>query len=224
MNKVLVVEDEASIRRLEVINLKRSGYNVFEAESGETALEILHRNRDVRLVILDVMLPGIDGFETCRRVRAMNAAIGVIMVTARTQEVDKITGLMNGADDYITKPFSTTEFIARVDALMRRIGAEELPTRDGPFSIDGRSHTLFKNGQQVKLTQVEFAIMELFMKNPGRAMSREDILTGVWGRDFLGELKIVDVNIRRLRLKIEDDAQSPKYITTVWGLGYKYGN
>ena len=227
MKKVLVLEDEASIRGFIVINLRRAGYEVVEAESGEEALEKLQENSDVRVALLDIMLPGIDGFEVCRRIRASNSRIGIIMLTARSQEMDKVTGLMTGADDYVTKPFSPAELTARVDALMRRSGGAEEETeglvqRD-PFVLNTRNRTLEKNGQRVKLTQVEYTIMRMFMENPGKALSREEILDLVWGRDYFGELKIVDVNIRRLRLKIEDNPTNPTYITTVWGFGYKWG-
>ena len=226
MKKVLVLEDESSIRGFIVINLQRAGYEVIEAESGEEALEKLQQNPDVRVALLDIMLPGIDGFEVCRRIRASNSRIGIIMLTARSQEMDKVTGLMTGADDYVTKPFSPAELTARVDALMRRSGGEEENTgeiRQAPFLLNTRNRTLEKNGQRIKLTQVEYSIMHLFMENPGKAMQREEILDRVWGRDYFGELKIVDVNIRRLRLKIEDDPTNPTYITTVWGYGYKWG-
>ncbi len=228
MKKVLVLEDEASIRGFIVINLRRAGYDVIEAESGEEALERLHENPDARVALLDIMLPGIDGFEVCRRIRATNSRIGIIMLTARSQEMDKVTGLMTGADDYVTKPFSPAELTARVDALVRRSGGEEPPQATGelsqpPFLLNTRNRTLEKNGQRIKLTQVEYSIMRVFMENPGKALSREEILDMVWGRDYFGELKIVDVNIRRLRLKIEDNVQNPAYITTVWGYGYKWG-
>ena len=228
MKKVLVLEDEASIRGFIVINLRRAGYDVIEAESGEEALERLHENPDARVALLDIMLPGIDGFEVCRRIRATNTRIGIIMLTARSQEMDKVTGLMTGADDYVTKPFSPAELTARVDALVRRSGGEEPPQVTGelsqpPFLLNTRNRTLEKNGQRIKLTQVEYSIMRVFMESPGKALSREEILDMVWGRDYFGELKIVDVNIRRLRLKIEDNVQNPAYITTVWGYGYKWG-
>ena len=228
MKKVLVLEDEASIRGFIVINLRRAGYDVIEAESGEEALERLHENPDARVALLDIMLPGIDGFEVCRRIRATNSRIGIIMLTARSQEMDKVTGLMTGADDYVTKPFSPAELTAREDALVRRSGGEEPPQVTGelsqpPFLLNTRNRTLEKNGQRIKLTQVEYSIMRVFMENPGKALSREEILDMVWGRDYFGELKIVDVNIRRLRLKIEDNVQNPAYITTVWGYGYKWG-
>ena len=197
MKKVLVLEDESSIRSFIVINLRRAGYDVIEAETGEEALDKLKENPDTRVALLDIMLPGIDGFEVCRRIRATNTKIGIIMLTAR------------------------------VDALFRRAGGEEIPQtgeiRQDPFLLNTRNRTLEKNGQRIKLTQVEYSIMKVFMENPGKALSREEILDMVWGRDYFGELKIVDVNIRRLRLKIEDNVQNPTYITTVWGYGYKWG-
>ena len=230
MKKVLVLEDEASIRSFIVINLQRAGYEVVEAECGEEALQKLQENPDTKLCLLDIMLPDIDGFEVCRRIRMSNAQVGIIMLTARTQEMDKVTGLMTGADDYVTKPFSPAELTARVDALMRRSGGgsvEQEPKEDElsnpPFVLNLRNRTLEKNGERVKLTQVEFGLMKLFMENPGKALSREEILDTVWGHDYFGELKIVDVNIRRLRLKIEDNATNPTYITTIWGFGYKWG-
>ena len=227
MKKVLILEDEVNIRSFVVINLQRAGYDTIEAGTGMEALERLKENPDIGVAILDIMLPDIDGFEVCRNIRATNKQIGIIMLTARTQEMDKVTGLMTGADDYVTKPFSPAELTARIDALYRRMGgdtssAAELLTY-GPFSLNTRNRTLEKNAVRIRLTQVEYAIMKLFMQNPGRALSREEILASVWGRDYDGELKIVDVNIRRLRIKIEDDTANPTYITTVWGFGYKWG-
>ena len=228
MRKVLVLEDESSIRSFIVINLRRAGYDVIEAEAGEEALEKLRENPDTTVALLDIMLPGIDGFEVCRRIRATNTRIGIIMLTARTQEMDKVTGLMTGADDYVTKPFSPAELTARVDALFRRAGGEEPvlagEIRQPPFLLNTQNRTLEKNGQRVKLTQVEYSIVKLFMENPGKALSREEILDTVWGKDYFGELKIVDVNIRRLRIKIEDNAQKPTFVNTVWGYGYKWGS
>ena len=227
MKKVLIMEDELNIRSFVVINLKRAGYDVIEAGTGQEALDKLQKNPDVGVAILDIMLPDMDGFEVCRRIRATNKQMGIIMLTARTQEMDKITGLMTGADDYVTKPFSPAELTARIDALYRRIGGDAQADAElinqGPFVMNTRNHTLEKNGVRVRLTQVEYAILKLFMLNPGRALSREDILSAVWGKDSDADLKIVDVNIRRLRIKIEDDTANPSYITTVWGFGYKWG-
>lgn len=225
MKKILVLEDEANIRSFVVINLKRAGYEAIEAATGEEALEQLRLNPDVRVALLDIMLPDMDGFEVCRRIRAGNSKIGIIMLTARTQEMDKVTGFMTGADDYVTKPFSPAELTARIDALYRRIGGELMDDgeiKQPPFALNTRKRTLEKNGARVKLTQVEYAIMKMFMENPGKALSREEILKFVWGENYLGELKIVDVNIRRLRVKIEDEPTNPIYITTIWGYGYKW--
>ncbi|MDR2589676.1 MAG: response regulator transcription factor [Oscillospiraceae bacterium] len=227
MKKILVLEDEVSIRSFVVINLNRAGYDVVEAGTGEEAFEQLRLNPDIKVAILDIMLPGIDGFEVCRKIRTNDPHIGIIMLTARTQEMDKVTGLMTGADDYVTKPFSPAELTARIDALFRRtstpanIEAGEIV--QGPFRLNTKNRTLEKNGTRIKLTQVEYSIVKMFMDNPGEALSREDILNRVWGRDYFGELKIADVNIRRLRIKIEDDPTNPSYITTVWGYGYKWG-
>ena len=227
MKKVLILEDEVNIRSFVVINLKRAGYDAIEAGTGAEALEKIKENPDIGVAILDIMLPDTDGFEVCRTIRATNKQMGIIMLTARTQEMDKVTGLMTGADDYVTKPFSPAHLTARIDALYRRIGGDgmarsELLTQ-GPFVMNTRNHTLEKSGARIRLTQVEYAILKLFMQNPGRALSREEILSAVWGRDYEGELKNVDVNIRRLRIKIEDDTANPTYITTVWGFGYKWG-
>ena len=227
MKKILVLEDETSIRSFVVINLKRAGYDPIEAGTGAEAFEKLKENPDIRVALLDIMLPDIDGFEVCRRIRASDSRMGIIMLTARTQEMDKVTGLMTGADDYVTKPFSPAELTARVDALYRRLGGEDTADSSvivqGPFRLNTRNRTLEKNGERIKLTQVEYSIIKMFMDNPGKALSREDILNIVWGRDYFGELKIVGVNIRRLRIKIEDDSTNPTYITTVWGYGYKWG-
>ena len=228
MKKILVLEDEPNIRSFVVINLRRNGYQPIEAENGMQALEKLEENPDISLALLDVMLPDIDGFEVCRRIRASGSKIGIIMLTAKSQEIDKVTGLMTGADDYVTKPFSPAELTARVDALVRRLGDEASDKRSfvitsGPFILNTRNRTLEKDCKRLKLTQIEYQLMKLFMENPGKAMSRDDILRAVWGDNFSGELKTVDVNIRRLRIKIEADPTEPEYLTTVWGFGYKWG-
>jgi len=227
MKKILVLEDESSIRSFVVINLNRAGYEVIEAATGAEAFEQLRMHPDIKVAILDIMLPDTDGFEVCRKIRTSDSNIGIIMLTARTQEMDKVTGLMTGADDYVTKPFSPAELTARVDALFRRTRAVVAPDDgelvQGPFRLNTRNRTLEKDSVRIKLTQVEYSIMKMFMDNPGKALSREDILNTVWGRDYFGELKIADVNIRRLRIKIEDDPTNPIYITTVWGYGYKWG-
>ncbi len=228
MKKVLVLEDEANIRGFVVINLRRSGYEPIEASTGMEALEKWRVNPDICVALLDVMLPDIDGFEVCRRIRASGSKMGIIMLTAKSQEIDKVTGLMTGADDYVTKPFAIAELTARVDALVRRLGLEDdekarVEITSGPFVLNTRNRTLEKNGQRLKLTQIEYMLVKLFMENPGKALSREEILAAVWGEDFRGELKTVDVNIRRLRIKIEADPTEPEFLTTVWGYGYKWG-
>ena len=229
MKKVLILEDEENIRSFVVINLQRAGYETVEAGTGQEALDRLKEHPDVDVAVLDIMLPDMDGFEVCRRIRATSKRIGIIMLTARTQEMDKITGLMNGADDYVTKPFSPAELTARLDALVRRVRGDngvavsELLSH-GPFIMNTRNHTLEKYGNRIRLTQVEYSIVKLFMQNPGRALSREEILSSVWGREYEGDLKIVDVNIRRLRIKLEDNPNIPTFITTVWGFGYKWGS
>ena len=231
MKRVLVCEDEASIREFVVINLKRSGYEVVEAGSGEEALQKFEEEQgNVDIALLDIMLPGMDGFAVCRELRERSHNMGIIILSARTQEMEKVGGLMMGADDYVTKPFSPSELMARVDALYRRVMAvrsrEEVSYLEeivsGDFVLNLRSRTLKKRGQPVELTQVEFQMMEFFFTNPGKALSRTDILSRVWGEEYFGEEKIVDVNIRRLRMKIEEDPSNPKYILTVWGLGYKW--
>ena len=226
MKKILVLEDEENIRSFVVINLKRAGYETVEAGTGEEALAQLKQNPGIKVALLDIMLPDMDGFEVCRRIRASDSNIGIIMLTARTQEMDKVTGLMTGADDYVTKPFSPAELTARIDALYRRTGGGD-PIDTGeinqpPFLLNTRNRTLEKNGQRVKLTQVEYSIMKLFMDNPGKALAREEILDAVWGKNYFGDVKIVDVNIRRLRMKVEDEPSHPTHIMTVWGYGYRW--
>ena len=227
MKKVLIMEDEVNIRSFVVINLKRAGYEPIEAGTGNEALEQIARNPDIGVAILDIMVPEIDGFEVCRRIRATNKQMGIIMLTARTQEMDKVTGLMTGADDYVTKPFSPSELTARVDAICRRISVtpenahnDELVS--GPFKLNILSRTLTKNGTPIDLTQVEFQLMELFMGNEGMALERKNILERIWGESYNGDDKIVDVNIRRLRMKIEEEPSNPAHLQTVWGFGYKW--
>ena len=225
MKKVLVLEDESSIRSFVVINLRRSGYEPIEAATGEEAFEQIKKHPDIKVALLDIMLPDTDGFEVCRHIRASGSKMGIIMLTARTQEMDKVTGLMTGADDYVTKPFSPAELTARIDALYRRVGGDEEEENGeivrGIFRLNTRNRSLEKNGERIKLTQVEYSIVKLFMDNPGKALAREEILNAVWGRDYLGEVKIVDVNIRRLRIKIEDDPTNPSYITKTYAEYYQ---
>jgi DNA-binding response OmpR family regulator len=223
--KVLVLEDEENIRSFVVINLKRAGYETVEFALGEECLEYLRAHDDVSIAVLDVMLPDVSGYDVCRRIRASGSKIGIIMLTAMSQESDRVTGLMTGADDYVVKPFSVVELVARVDALYRRLQGASFRTdsiTSGEYALDVRSRELSYRGEKIELTQVEYLIIKAFLENPGKAMSRDDILEKVWGRDYQGDLKVVDVNIRRLRLKIESDAANPKHIITVWGYGYKW--
>ena len=232
MKYVLVAEDEASIRDFVVINLHRSGYEVIEALNGEEAIKLFDENESkIDVVVLDIMMPGVDGLEVCKYIRNKNKRVGIIMLTARAQEMDKVTGLMVGADDYVTKPFSPSELMARIDAIHRRVSltivAEEEQNVDNSielneFVLDLRSHTLTKSGEPVELTQVEFQIIEYFFSNPNVALDRKDILNFVWGDTYFGDEKVVDVNIHRLRNKIEDEPTHPKHLTTVWGMGYKW--
>ena len=220
MKRVLVVEDEASIREMVALNLKMAGWEVVEAPSAERALELMHSRERCDAALLDIMLPGMDGLSLCETIRRGDSDIGIIIVSAKGQESDKIRGLSIGADDYITKPFSVSELIARLEALRPAEEPEQLVS--GPFVLDEKSRILYKSGKPIDLTQVEFQIMELFFRNPGTALVREKILEGVWGKNYFGDVKIVDVNIRRLRMKIEDEPSSPQHILTVWGYGYRW--
>lgn len=231
MKRILIVEDEVAIREFEAINLKRVGYETVEAGSGEEALEIFDNDPvGFDIALLDVMMPGMDGFALCKELRGRSESIGIIMLTAKSQEMDKISGLMIGADDYVTKPFSPTELLARVDSLYRRVSKNKPSSASKPstqlesgrFMLDLRSRTLSKDGKNIELTQIEFQIMEHFFANPDEPISRTVILHKIWGEEYFGEEKIVDVNIRRLRMKIEQDASDPKFIVTVWGRGYMW--
>lgn len=231
MKKILIVEDEAAIREFEAINLKRVGYDITEAGSGEEALEIYDSDLEgFDIALLDISMPGMDGFALCKELRSRSETLGIIMLTARTQEMDKISGLMMGADDYITKPFSPTELLARVDSLYRRVEMQNKKTASvqsdsitlGDFTLNLRRRTLVKKGKNIELTQVEFQMVEYFFSNPDVALDRTDILNKVWGTNYFGEEKIVDVNIRRLRKKVEDDPSNPTHLVTVWGMGYKW--
>ncbi len=231
MKRILIAEDEQAIREFEAINLKRVGYDVAEAGSGEEALDIYDNDPNgFDIALLDISMPGIDGFTVCKELRKRSETLGIIMLTARTQEMDKISGLMMGADDYITKPFSPTELLARVDSLYRRVGmnraakpaveADEITL--GSYELNLRKRALYKNGENIELTQVEYLMVEYFFRNPDTPLDRTDILNKVWGSNYVGEEKIVDVNIRRLRKKIEDDPSEPSRLVTVWGMGYKW--
>ncbi len=230
MKRILVCEDEDTIRDFVVINLQRSGYNVVDVNCGEEALRVYdEQNGDFDVALLDITMPGMDGFTLCKKLRERSETLGIIFLTARAQEMDRVGGLMLGADDYVTKPFSPSEVVARVDAVYRRVsmavGApkETATVTSGPFVLNQKSRTLTKNGKLIDLTQVEYQIVELLLKNKGAALDRNKILTEVWGENYYSDVKIVDVNIRRLRIKVEDEPSAPVYIQTVWGYGYKWG-
>lgn len=221
-NLILVVEDEDSIRKLIKLNLEKSGYMVLEASSGEEAL-VIFKDDDINIIILDIMLPGMDGFQVCNEIRKNDLQVGIIMLTAKGQDLDKIRGLEEGTDDYMTKPFNPKELVLRVKSLNRRLAKDKGHIIvQGPFKIDKYSMTFYKDGEILDLTPTEYAIIELFIENPSRAFKRDEILNIVWNYEFIGDSKIVDVNIRRLRAKIENDPSNPQYIETVWGLGYRW--
>ena len=225
--KVLLLEDDESIRSMIAINLKRVGMYILEVGTGEEALDMVDRHNDIDIAVLDIMLPGIDGIQVCRKIRKDRPFTGIIMLTAKAQEKDKINALESGADDYVTKPFSVAEFMARMNSLIRRVkinieGVQTGVIKQGKFEIDENSKKFYKDKIEIELTPTEFSIVKLFMKTPGKAYDRNDILTKVWGEYYFGELKIVDVNVRRLRKKIEDDPSIPRYIETVWGMGYRW--
>ncbi len=223
MYKILVVEDEDAIRRFIKINLERQGWLVDDADSGEKALKLAGKNV-YDCILLDVMLPGINGIEVAKEIRTTNQEVGIIMLTAKSQDLDKIDGLEAGADDYITKPFNPTELILRIKSLVKRVDVEPeyRNISDDVFDLNEEKREFRKNGVLIELTPTEFTLMELFMKNPEKAFTRDELLDEVWGDNFFGESKIVDVNIRRIRSKIEEDPANPKYLNTVWGIGYRY--
>lgn len=233
MKRILIAEDEKSIREFIVINLKRSGFEVVEAENGEQALKLYDEYQgDFDIALLDIMMPVIDGLEVCKQLRKKSSTLGIIILTAKTQEMDKVTGLLVGADDYVTKPFSPSELMARIDAIYRRVTLNReyaAKSREkgslidlGEFTLNVRTRSLTKKGVEIELTQVEFQIMEYFFTHPNVPLERSDILTHVWGDTYYGDDKVVDVNIRRLRMKLEDDPSNPRHLTTIWGVGYKW--
>jgi len=225
MANILVLEDQKEIREFIVINIKRQNHTVFKAGTGEEALDIV-RKEAIDVAVLDIMLPGINGLEVCKEIRRSNKYMGIIMLTAKGLESDQEEGFLSGADDYIIKPFSPKELVLRIDAILRRVDMLKNDTdaryKKGAFEIDYDSRMLTKNGQEVELTQIEFSIISFLTKNEGKSISREEMLDEVWGENFYGSFKIVDVNIRRIRKKIEDDASNPKYIKTIWGYGYRW--
>ncbi len=235
MKKVLILEDEPAISEFIEINLRLAGYETVIANTGEEALKIVEADDNIAIAILDIMLPGIDGLQVCKHIRLMGRNMGIIMLSARSQEMDKVAGLMIGADDYVPKPFSVTELIARVDSLSRRLNtaSPESSTEghspaapefihSGRFSLDLHKRILLKDEKPVDLTQIEFVIIKYFLENQDKAISREEMLSAVWGNEYYGDAKIVDVNLRRLRVKIEDDPANPVHLVTIWGYGYKW--
>ncbi|MGG7145033.1 response regulator transcription factor [Clostridium nigeriense] len=222
MNKILLVEDEESIRGFLKINLQRSNFNVIEASTGEEGLELANKEAP-KIAILDVMLPGIDGFMVCNKLRKDFPDMGIIMLTAKGQDMDKIMGLEYGADDYIVKPFNPLEVVLRVKALLRRLGEDDKDKLElGPFTIDLYSQKVIKNNMEIDVTPKEYLLMKIFLENPNKAFTRDELLDLVWGENYFGDAKIIDVNIRRLRAKVEDKPSRPDYIETVWGIGYRW--
>ncbi|MDT8977390.1 response regulator transcription factor [Paenibacillus sp. chi10] len=227
MTKILILEDEESIRSFIVINLKRNGFDVVEADNGNDAYQMIMSDPTIDIALLDVMVPGIDGFEVCRRVREQNERLGIIFLTAKVQEQDKVYALSVGADDHVSKPFSPTELVARIQSLLRRVSSYQHSTQkvvyqSGPFSLDLIAKRFTKNNQAIDLTPTEFSLVQFFMEKEEMTLSRDVLLDHVWGKDYMGDPKIVDVNIRRLRQKIEDEPSSPRFLETVWGHGYKW--
>ena len=228
MKHILIAEDESAIREFIAINLTRAGYDVISVADGQEAIDVYNAKKDdLNLVVLDLMMPKKDGIEVCKYIRNCDKDIGIIILSAKSQEIDKVSGLMMGADDYIVKPFSPSELLARVDALFRRIVTsqktkiEETKLISSPFILDTKKKTLQKGDVEIELTLTEYTLMVMFLSNKGTAFSRAQILETIWPNVKIDE-KAVDVNIRRLRMKIEDEASNPKYISTVWGVGYRW--
>lgn len=230
MKRILVCEDEAAIREFVVFNLKRDGFTVLEAGDGKTALQLYAQEDPIDIALLDVMLPDVDGFTICRQLRASDPTLGIVMLTARSQESEKVEGLNSGADDYITKPFGTAELIARLDALYRRVQIlrrreQDMPTavlKRGRFVLNLRNRSLEKDGVPIELTQIEYQIVECLFCRQNECCTREEILHRVWGEQYVGDDKIVDVNIRRLRMKMEEEPSAPRHLVTVRGTGYAW--
>ena len=227
MTKILVLEDDMSINTLIALNLRRAGYEVLQASTGEEALRIVSVEDKIDIAILDVMLSGINGIEVCSRIRENNKMMGIIMLTAKSQDEDKVDALQSGADDYMVKPFSPVELIARVSALLRRVKINsdkyiEEVIESEPFKININTKECYKSEEEIILTPTEFMMLKYFIEKSGLVISRDDLLKDIWGENFYGDMKIVDVNIRRLRRKIEDDPSNPMFIETVWGKGYKW--
>lgn len=227
MDKILILEDEIGISSFVSINLKREGYDVIEAGTGSEAIEKLNSEPNITVALLDIMLPDMSGVDVCRYIREKYENMGIIMLTAKAQEDDKIEGFVAGADDYMIKPFSIKELLFRVSALIRRVKKDNDTRKSSvldlpPFSLDINKRKLYKDGNVVDLTPTEFSIVKFLMMNASDSLSRDQILQEVWGSTELYDYKIVDVNIRRIRNKIEEDPSKPKYILTAWGYGYTF--
>ncbi len=224
-NKVLIVEDERAIVEILKFNLKKEGYETLEALDGETGLR-LGREADPDLILLDVMLPKLGGFDLCRTLRSEGNSVPIIMLTAREEENDKISGLEAGADDYITKPFSMRELLARVKANIRRrvldVGQAAAPAAGEGLTLNPDGYSAYKNGRPIDLTQKEFDLLRFLMESPDRVFSREELMEKVWNYGYYGDMRTVDVTVRRLREKIEDNASKPRFIMTRRGVGYYF--
>ena len=224
MTKILVVEDEASFSDALAYLLGREGFEVSVADTGIKAIEEFDRH-GADLVLLDLMLPGISGTEVCRQIRT-RSNVPIIMLTAKDSEVDKVVGLELGADDYVTKPYSTRELVARIRAVLRRGSDDDLLTDGtlaaGPVRMDVERHVVTINGTQQQLPLKEFELLEFMMRNSGRVLTRSQLIDRVWGSDYFGDTKTLDVHVKRLRAKIEADPANPVFIQTVRGLGYKF--
>ncbi|MCM8710483.1 response regulator transcription factor [Clostridium sp. SYSU_GA19001] len=223
--KILIVDDEEHIQELIKFNLENNGYRVICASNGMEALK-LAKSEKPDLVLLDLMLPGIDGYDVCKEIRRENSIsnMPIIMITAKSEELDKILGLELGADDYMTKPFSVRELLARVKALLRRTSTQaiDMSYKFDNITVDFEKHEVTKEGKKIDLTLKEFEVLELLIKNKGRVITREFLLDKVWGYEYIGETRTVDVHIRHLRQKIEVDDKCPKYIETIRGVGYRF--
>lgn len=224
MKTILVVEDELSIRSFVCLNLRRKKYELLEAETGEEAL-VLFKNNKVDIVLLDLMLPGIDGFKVCQEVKKISQSVGIIMLTARAQEEDKVKGLVQGADDYLSKPFSMVELEARIISLLRRMNyvvpeMDTLILKSGPFQLDLNNNKVSCSGRDIKVTPTEYCLLQFLISNKNQVFTRDNLLDEVWGINYVGDVKVVDVNIRRIRAKIELDPSNPRYLCTEWGYGY----
>ncbi len=232
MKKILILEDEMSIREYLVINFKRAGFDVVAAATGGEAINAYNENPDIQVAVLDVMLPDINGFEVCRKIREKSKAVGIIMLSAKDMDEDVLSGFISGADDYMKKPVSTTILLAKVEALYRRIvnsaASVPVPTEtvelkgDKVFEINEASKIITKRKIRLNLSPVEYKILKFFIDNPNKIITRDELLKSIWGENFTTGSDIVNVNIKRLRQKIEDDPASPMFLQTEWGVGYKW--